>query len=869
MAADLEIDIGKSLDNLIKLNEQGEKLAKTLIEAANAMSSASGKGSAAKNTNDFANAVNQLNAAQSKATIITKTVNEFNAAEYEARQRLKMSIDAQKKAINEKIKLDSVEANSMTALGIQYARNTAYLNGMSKEWRETTEEGKRFVSETNEMREKMMSMNESIGNHTLSVGNYAKGTKQLNASVGQILREMPNAAMSANLFFMAISNNLSYLGDSIAGIKAQNAELRAQGQSTVPVWKQVASSFFGWNAVMMVGITMLTQYGGAIVSWIGKLFKAKEALNQARMMQDKFNESNKNSVNNAQSEITRLQLLYNAATDVNRSYKERNAAVNELQSTYPSYFANMSTEQIMAGKAADSYNRLTAAILASSRAKAYEQSIIENEKQILLLIDEKTRLLIKQEKIQKKIAYYEELTKTSGANWGVSLRQAGAELKSNGEELDLLRGKIAALRATNQRFAKDISIIDLLFGDKNTGAGKKTTDKVKSEINIRALLYKKELEEMQVYFNNRIKKEAKNEEDVKNIKEQYRRAAYFITKKYLEGEIDLLEKQAKQLKNGSGEQVKILEQIAEYKAQISNESTELWLLGLNKEKEKTKTAYDDILKLTEKFGDKMAKALTPPESFEQKLYNFTNKWGEAISKLASEISDIGTTQYENSISNLEAETKAVEKEKEDQLSLVEGNSEKEAAVEAAYNAKIDALNKKKAQQEYKLQLWQQKMSALQAAINTALAVTKFLSKGDVAEAIAAGVLGAIEVGIILSKKISPPALAKGTRDAKEGIYRVGEAGRELADINGKTVLFDKETITYLPEHAKVYSNAETEKILKNPFVYPQTFTSDVKGNEMVNQLVGLRKDIRGLRAKRPVVNVYNLNNNSNLKRMFK
>lgn len=67
----------------------------------------------------------------------------------------------------------------------------------------------------------------------------------------------------------------------------------------------------------------------------------------------------------------------------------------------------------------------------------------------------------------------------------------------------------------------------------------------------------------------------------------------------------------------------------------------------------------------------------------------------------------------------------------------------------------------------------------------------------------------------------------------------------------------------------MYSNAETEKILKNPFVYPQTFTSDVKGNEMVNQLVGLRKDIRGLRAKRPVVNVYNLNNNSNLKRMFK
>ena len=89
-----------------------------------------------------------------------------------------------------------------------------------------------------------------------------------------------------------------------------------------------------------------------------------------------FNEALKAENQAIGKEISDLKILYNTATDTNKSYNERLDAVHKLQENYPSYFGNIKAEIIMNGKAQSSYEALTTSIKASARARA-AQAILE------------------------------------------------------------------------------------------------------------------------------------------------------------------------------------------------------------------------------------------------------------------------------------------------------------------------------------------------------------------------------------------------------------------------------------------------------------------------------------------------------------
>jgi hypothetical protein len=57
-------------------------------------------------------------------------------------------------------------------------------------------------------------------------------------------------------------------------------------------------------------------------------------------------------------DITKLKILYTAATDVNLAMKDRLLAVHALQREFPEYFKNIKDEAILNGKAKDSYDLL-------------------------------------------------------------------------------------------------------------------------------------------------------------------------------------------------------------------------------------------------------------------------------------------------------------------------------------------------------------------------------------------------------------------------------------------------------------------------------------------------------------------------------
>lgn len=233
-------------------------------------------------------------------------------------------------------------------------------------------------SKIKELQEQLRQLDETAENtDTVPTGATQAGRQYngLHMSVQQIARELPAATMGLNMFFLAISNNLPVLTDEIKRAKAANEELKASGQSTVPVWRQLISSIFSWQTALMVAITVLSMYGKDIVSWVGSLFKSKDALEETRREQEKLNKSMADARTSAAKETAGLRVLYAMTQNANASMRDRTAAVKELQSQYPAYFGSLSQEAILAGNASAAYRQLTQDIMSAAYARAYQERL--------------------------------------------------------------------------------------------------------------------------------------------------------------------------------------------------------------------------------------------------------------------------------------------------------------------------------------------------------------------------------------------------------------------------------------------------------------------------------------------------------------
>lgn len=279
--------------------------------------------------------------------------------------------------IREEINLDgSVEK---LRAGVQAL--TAQYNKLSREERNNADVGGKLSSQIREMQTELNEANASLLNFRDNVGNYAsaaKGFTPLAFQVQQLAREFPSLTISAQQFFLAISNNLPMLADELTRARMANKALRAEGKATIPVFRQVISSIFSWQTALAVGITLLTAYGKEIGTWVKGLFTAEEAITAAEYAQKQLNTAQLEGRNAAQAEVVNLQILYNATQNTALAYKDRLNAVKELQKQYPAYFGNMSQEKILAGELSETYEMLVRNIMAKAQAEAAQNQIVTN-----------------------------------------------------------------------------------------------------------------------------------------------------------------------------------------------------------------------------------------------------------------------------------------------------------------------------------------------------------------------------------------------------------------------------------------------------------------------------------------------------------
>lgn len=325
--------------------------------------------------------IDSLNKAESQGMKLTQNQKSSRLEATLSIEEYKQAISRARKELVNQIKFEQVARGSIDEMSQALSRMRTVYRSLNESER-TSGWGQNLLKNIESIDTKVKELDATMGVHTRNVGNYASGFNMLGFQIQQVARELPALAYGPQVFFSAISNNLPMLADEISKARKAVEELKKTGQSFIPVWKQIAKSIISWQTLLVAGVTVLTLYGKEITSWVASLFKGKTAIDAAAAALQQFNSAMAQGSVSAQSELTKLNLLYNAATDLSKPYEERAEAVKKLQDIYPAYFGNMAAEQIMVGNAVGAYENLRDAIIEVAQAKAAQELITEEKKSI-------------------------------------------------------------------------------------------------------------------------------------------------------------------------------------------------------------------------------------------------------------------------------------------------------------------------------------------------------------------------------------------------------------------------------------------------------------------------------------------------------
>lgn len=343
-------------------------------------------------------------------------------------------------------------------------------------------EGQNTLQQIQTLKNELKSMDAQMGNYQRNVGNYTSHWNGLNMSVQQVARELPSLAVGWNTFFLAISNNLPMIADELKKARIEYQAMQEAGEKGIPVWKQLTKSILNWQTALVVGITLLSVYGKDIMNWVSSLFKGEKAVLETVNATNQFHEAMRKGVSDTVKERTELKLLYDATQDSTRSMKERKAAVDELQKRYPNYLGNIKDEDILAGKASDSYKALTSALIENAQARAVEETMVENSKKALEYENKMRSALVDRYQIQKEIDRLEAegpkivVQRGGGAYDENALALVGlrTRLEEAEERMNSYKKTANDFKRANEGLAESININNLLASP--TDKGKKSAD---------------------------------------------------------------------------------------------------------------------------------------------------------------------------------------------------------------------------------------------------------------------------------------------------------------------------------------------------------------------------------------------------------
>lgn len=204
----------------------------------------------------------------------------------------------------------------------------------------------------------------SIGNFQRNVGDYEGKIVSASKKAGETLAKTVAPALqeSVTLAFDWV--------ESLGGLKEVWKDIGGQVTSLV---KQIGALKLG-----LLGIV-----AGAVIAGVIALYNAfKDTADAVKATVDKMTQFERTMSEVAAAgakEVVEIRTLYEITQDLTASYEARLNAATELQRQYPDYLGNLSTEQILAGEAADAYARLAANVDNAAKAQAIMNRLVEIE----------------------------------------------------------------------------------------------------------------------------------------------------------------------------------------------------------------------------------------------------------------------------------------------------------------------------------------------------------------------------------------------------------------------------------------------------------------------------------------------------------
>lgn len=224
------------------------------------------------------------------------------------------------------------------------------------------------------------------------------------------------------------------------------------------------------------------------------------------------------------------------------------------------------------------------------------------------------------------------------------------------------------------------------------------------------------------------------------------------------------------------------------------------------------------------------------EAEEKKRKEFENTIAQVQSitqSLNSSLVGIYNGLTERRIQNMEAELDALDRQTEKEIELAGENDEAKERIEARGEQRRLALENQIRREKQRAARINKAAALIDAAINTALSITKTLADlgipAGIPASILAGALGTAQSAAIAAQPI--PQFAKGTKSAKGGAAIVGEKGFELVkELSGRTYLTpDSPSLMNIPKGAEVVPHEETVRQLAASAVTNQTFVDTRQG----------------------------------------
>jgi hypothetical protein len=239
------------------------------------------------------------------------------------------------------------------------------------------------------------------------------------ANAGNTLTQFSRIAQDAPFGIIGIGNNITATAESFSYLKAQTG-------STGGALKALGQSLAGSGGILLgvslltTGFTLLAQSGLTVGDVIDKITGNFDAFGA------ELNKISVDAAKNSAQEIAGLNALVSVAQDEVNSRKDRLTAVEELQSKYPGYFANLTKEQILTGDLTAVTRELSKAIIARAEASAIADKIGELAGKKLDLQIQKEKELIDLQKAQTNVKQANENLKIANNIAGAGQRAAGA-----------------------------------------------------------------------------------------------------------------------------------------------------------------------------------------------------------------------------------------------------------------------------------------------------------------------------------------------------------------------------------------------------------------------------------------------------------